>query len=152
MTGMEHAIEQVAKRLHSSYCECEGWYAECQGPQVGDRRVARRLAAEGLIAPAPLREEWSARYVNGGGSICRTRNEAEAALDRMTRDSHRFRLDEPPAPEIAGIYARYVSDWEPVDRAEGESWYDAEPDAMPDAGWEPIEPVDRVEGDGSAET
>lgn len=54
---MEHVIEQVAQRLHSSYCECEGWYPECQGPQVGDRRVARRLAAEGLLAPAPLREE-----------------------------------------------------------------------------------------------
>ena len=118
---------------------------------MGDRRVARRLAAEGLIAPTPLREEWAARYVNGGGAVCRTRDEAEAALDRMTRDSHRFRLDEPPAPEIAGIYARYVSDWEPVDRAEGESWYDAEPDAMPDAGWEPIEPVDRAEGDGRAD-
>ena len=57
MTGMEHAIEQVSQRLHSSYCECEGWHPECQGPQVGDRRVARRLAAEGLIAPAPLHVE-----------------------------------------------------------------------------------------------
>ena len=56
MTGMEHAIEQVAKRLHSSYCECEGWHEECQGPHDGDRRVARRLAAEGLLAPAPLIE------------------------------------------------------------------------------------------------
>ena len=112
MTGMEHAIEQVAQRLHSSYCECEGWHDECQGAQVGDRRVARRLAAEGLIAPTPLREEWAARYVNGGGAVCRTRDEAEAALDRMTRDSHRHRVDEPPAPEIAGIYARYVSEWE----------------------------------------
>ena len=42
----------------------------------------------------------------------------------------RHRVDEPPAPEIAGIYARYVSDWRPVDRAEGDgradrpSWVD----------------------------
>ena len=75
------------------------------------RQYARALAEAGLLAPAPLREEWAARYVNGGGAICRTRDEAEAELDRMTRDSHRHRVDEPPAPEIAGIYARYVTDW-----------------------------------------
>ena len=33
--------------------------------------TARALDEAGLLAPAPLREEWSARYVNGGGSICR---------------------------------------------------------------------------------
>ena len=37
-----------------------------------------------------------------------------------------------------------------VARAEGDSWYDAEPDAMPDAGWEPIEPVDRAERERDA--
>ena len=48
-------------------------------------------------------------------------------------------------------YARALAAEGLVDRAEGESWYDAEPDAMPDAGWEPIEPVDRAEGDGRAD-
>ena len=143
MTGMEHVVREVAFAL-GAYHQDEAAYLV---PQA--RVVVQHLAEKGLIAPAPLREEWSARYVNGGGAVCRTRHDADAELGRMVSDSNRHRIDEPPAPEIAGIYARYVSDWEPVHRAEGESWYDAEPDAMPDAGWEPIEPVDRAEGDGS---
>ena len=116
MTGMEHAIEQVAKRLHSSYCECEGWHAECQGPQVGDRRVARRLAAEGLIAPAPLREEWAVQWVRRGGEIrtypCDDEADARDCADDET------------------TVHRYVSDWLPVNRAEDDgradrpSWVD----------------------------
>ena len=133
MTGMEHATEQAPIVKVAESFEGEGPVHDAtilmmktwgeQEPSHGVSQhpasyvatfvdMARALADAGLLAPAPLREEWSARYVNGGGSICRTRNEAEAALDRMTRDSHRFRLDEPPAPEIAGIYARYVSEWE----------------------------------------
>lgn len=97
MTGMEHAIEQVAQRLHSSYCECEGWYAECQGAQVGDRRVARRLAADGLLAPSPLREEWGVRWDDHDvwGDMYRNRAEAEAAADGEGEPVH-----------------RWVSDWE----------------------------------------
>lgn len=115
MTGMEHAIEHAAKVMW------EAPTADFGGVSERDAHfLARALADAGLLAPAPLREEWAAHYVNGGGAVCRTRHEAEAALDRMTRDSHRHRVDEPPAPEIAGIYARYVSDWLPVDRAEGD--------------------------------
>lgn len=94
-------------------CPTCGDTALVYGPNSPDHAMhqAEKLAEAGLLAPAPLREEWAARYVNGGGAICRTRDEAESALDRMTRDSHRHRVDEPPAPEIAGIYARYVTDW-----------------------------------------
>ena len=103
---MEHAIEQATKVL------ADNWRNMHTNESLGQQRMlARALADAGLLAPAPLTEEWAARYVNGGGSICRTRDEAEAELDRMTRDSHRHRVDEPPAPEIAGIYARYVTDW-----------------------------------------
>ena len=84
--------------------------------------LARALDRAGLIAPAPLTEEWAARYVNGGGSVCRTRREAEAELGRMSRDSQRSRIDEPPAPPVAGIHVRYVTAWESadgIDRSEG---------------------------------
>lgn len=125
MTGMEHAIEQATERAelvlapHFRNVALGGVEDDTHlGALV--LRAVDALADAGLIAPAPLREEWAARYVNGGGAVCQTRYEAEAALDRMTRDSHRHRVDEPPAPEIAGIYARYVSDWLPVDRAEGD--------------------------------
>ena len=133
---MEHAIEQAAAAvvpameghgmeqcsesgpgIHRRWiqCSCDEAveYADVQAWETHRAQVAARdLAEAGLLAPAPLREEWSARYVNGGGAVCRTRDEAEAELDRMICDLHRPRIDEPPAPEIAGIYARYVSEWE----------------------------------------
>ena len=74
--------------------------------------LARALDQAGLLAPGPLAEEWAARYVNGGGSVCRTRREAEAELGRMIRDSQRPRIDDPPAPPVAGIHVRYVTAWE----------------------------------------
>ena len=92
---------------------------DCERFIVG---YARALADAGLLAPAPLRDEWAASYTNGGGTVCRTRDEAETELARMIRDSHRPRIDEPPPPQIAGIYARHVTAWEPVDgidRSEG---------------------------------
>ena len=133
VTGMEHAIEQVARVLiaHPSIPNHKDAIrdvcptcpdADVAGPNSPSHAAhqARALADAGLLAPTPLREEWAARYVNGGGAIRRTRDEAESELDRMTRDSHRHRVDEPPAPEIAGIYARYVTDWMPVDSDEGD--------------------------------
>ena len=120
MSDMEHTIEQVAKRLHSSYCECEGWYAECQGPQVGDRRVARRLAAEGLIAPAPLREEWHAAYYG-------TTRDGARHLRLIGTEGSREHAEETRAdcaqddPDVRFFLVRRpVHDWEPVDRAESD--------------------------------
>ena len=81
-------------------------------------KIARALAEAGLLAPAPLTEEWAARYVNGGGTVCQTRDEATAAMARMVHDSHRLRVDQPPAPEVAGIYVRHVTAWEPVESDE----------------------------------
>lgn len=98
MTGMEHAIERVAQRLHSSYCECEGWHTECQGPQEGDRRVARRLAAEGLLSPAPLTEEWGTRF------------ESSEYVHHGTGVEYPFFFKGDP-PKGANV-RRYVTDWE----------------------------------------
>lgn len=109
---MEHAIEQAARIIVREVGDRIERFPLVEPISMqAARQYARALAEAGLLAPAPLTEEWAARYVNGGGAICRTRDEAEAELDRMTRDSHRLRVDEPPAPEIAGIYARYVTDW-----------------------------------------
>lgn len=113
---MEHAIEKAAraeaeKRHGGEYVSGDDMLARRSFAE-GAKWAVEHLRAQGLIAPAPLTEEWAARYVNGGGAIRRTRDEAEAELDRMTRDSRRPRIDEPPAPEIAGIVRRYVTDWE----------------------------------------
>ena len=133
MTGMEHATEQAPIVKVAESFEGEGPVHDAtilmmktwgeQEPSHGVSQhpasyvatfvdMARALADAGLLAPAPLREEWSARYVNGGGAVCRTRHDADAELGRMVSASNRHRIDEPPAPEIAGIYARYVSEWE----------------------------------------
>lgn len=110
MTGMEYAAEQVARAIYDAMHRATDPYSVPL--ERAAEKAARALADAGLLAPAPLTEEWAARYVNGGGAICRTRDEAEAELDRMTRDSRRHRVDEPPAPKIAGIYVRCVTDWE----------------------------------------
>lgn len=119
MTGMENAIEKAAQVLNDEGAHCGDCGREPGEPLSGcpdcERFIvgyARALADAGLLAPAPLRDEWAASYTNGGGTVCRTRDEAETELARMIRDSHRPRIDEPPPPQIAGIYARHVTDWE----------------------------------------
>lgn len=46
MTGMEHAIEKVARIIHG-----------CTGDEDGAPVAARALAEAGLLAPAPLQED-----------------------------------------------------------------------------------------------
>jgi len=121
------ALAAHAYTLAGGICACGLDLEETHGNYQAARRAhaaevaARALAEAGLLAPAPLTEEWAARYVNGGGAVCRTRREAEAELGRMIH-SQRPRIDEPPAPPVAGIYVRHVTAWEPVDgidRSEG---------------------------------
>ena len=126
MTGMEHAIEKAARIIHG-----------CTGDEDGAPVAARALAEAGLLAPAPLTEEWGKRSLGW-----RRRTYTSPSFNE--HDARNVDWDETTV-------RRYATDWLPVDCAEGESWYDAEPDAMPDAGWEPIEPVDRTKGDGRAE-
>ncbi|WP_440221191.1 hypothetical protein [Dietzia sp. MNB45] len=57
MTGMEHAIEQVAKVVEGILGADPQIAHEMRGDEPD--RIARALAAEGLLAAAPLREEWA---------------------------------------------------------------------------------------------
>ena len=119
MTGMDEAADRAAQVIRAAIerqadVVADGMHLDVQGV-LTPHWIAEALATNGLLSPAPLTEEWSARYVNGGGAVSRTRNEAEAELDRMICDSHRPRIDEPPAPEIAGIYVRHVTDWFPAE-------------------------------------
>ena len=54
MTDMEHAIEQAARVLDKAMDSAEWRWAE--DPDDAPTLLARALAEEGLIAPAPLRE------------------------------------------------------------------------------------------------
>lgn len=62
-----------------------------------DVMIARALAEAGLIAPAPLREEWGVRWDDHDiwGDMYRNRAEAEAAANGEGEPVH-----------------RWVSDWE----------------------------------------
>lgn len=71
----------------------EAW-AEC---------AARALAEAGLLAPAPLREEWGIRWDDGVWEYYRNRAEAEVGAGDEGTPVH-----------------RYVSEWLPVDPAEGD--------------------------------
>lgn len=56
MTGMEHAIERAARIIRDGDPEGMG-YAQAHN-------IASALAEAGLLAPAPLREEWTVIYVD----------------------------------------------------------------------------------------
>ena len=113
MGNMEHAIEQVANALHGDQC--------AEDPDLGERcncgaddfyRQAEialdTLREAGLLAPAPLREEWGTRF---GGYVVEGRTDAE----------YPFFWKGVPPPGV-NVH-RYRTDWLPADgisRAEGD--------------------------------
>jgi hypothetical protein len=108
--GMEHAIEQVANALHGDQC--------AEDPDPGERCncgaddfyrqaeiVLDTLREAGLLAPAPLREEWGVQWDDHDiwGDMYNTRHEAETGAGDEGTPVH-----------------RYVSDWLPMDGAKGD--------------------------------
>lgn len=94
MTGMEHAIEQAARAIHAGHC-CPCDLRGCYEPDAEDYNAARALASAGLLAPAPLTEEWAAIDDNGDVRM------------RYGADSHS------PHREFgtSWTYSRWVTDW-----------------------------------------
>ena len=86
---MEHAIEQAARVIAEKACAPD---SDCQD-------AAHALASAGLLAPAPLREEWAA--IDDDGDV----------RMRYGADSHS------PHREFgtSWTYSRLVSDWKPYD-------------------------------------
>lgn len=116
MTGMEHAIEQAARVMARAYFgePVEHDDMECA------TEWARVLADAGLLAPAPLREEWSAAFTavspDGTRRIERigtpgSREHSQETCDDCNADD----------PEVLFFLVRsHYTDWLPVDRAEGD--------------------------------
>lgn len=94
MTGMEHAIERAARTVHAGHC-CPCDSRGCDDPDPADYNAARALAGAGLLAPAPLREEWAA--IDDDGTV----------LMHYGADSHS------PHREYgtSRTYSRWASDW-----------------------------------------
>ena len=97
---MEHAIEQAEALVYGVFDD-----APDEGLDSFDfaREIVRTLTEAGLLAPAPLREEWGIRWDDGVWEYYRNRAEAEFGAGDEGTPVH-----------------RYVSDWLPVDRAEGD--------------------------------
>ena len=104
MTGMDNTIEQAARVMADALAEGAdvdlfGGYTDTESLDdcVLDSRysliiVSRALAAAGLLAPAPLVEETETdQIVEWGGR-----------------------------PAVVERRRRWVTDWEPADRAEGD--------------------------------
>ena len=104
MTGMERAIEQAAEVLNFEGACCGDCgrepgdpLSECAVCELLLTGYARVLADAGLLAPAPLREEWAA--IGDDGHV----------LMRYGADSHS------PHREYGTslTYSRWASDWKP---------------------------------------
>jgi len=110
MTGMDQAIERAARAI---------WDAQAEG-LVKPRDLAEVLASAGLLAPAPLTEEWSAAFTGiapDGTEHIRLigtpggREHAQETCDDCNADD----------PDVLFFLVRRpVYDWLPVDRAEGD--------------------------------
>ena len=130
MTGMEHAIEHAARALYAHRQSVgdfpdgltdwgdlpESWRDEWR--EAGEH-VVRALAEAGVLAPAPLREEWHAAYYSVGPDGVRhlrligtegTREHADETRADCSRDDPDTRFF---------LVRRPVHDWLP-DRAEGD--------------------------------
>lgn len=104
MTGMEDAIEHAARIMQAERDDPRHRYDEAGEPRGATEQLARALASAGLLAPAPLREEWGSVSPASGGV------QRESSRDRaMDRTPHGGR-----------IARRLVSDWSLADRTEGD--------------------------------
>ena len=127
MTGMEHAIEHAAKTLwdYDNADQTPEWrdmaWNDMGGSEPCVERAeyelrARALADAGLLAPSPLTEEWGTRF--GSSEYVHFGTGVEYPFF--------FRGDPPKGVNVR----RCVTDWTPVDRAEGDgradrpSWVD----------------------------
>lgn len=122
---MEHAIEQVANALHGDQC--------AEDPEPGERCncgaddfyrqaeiVLDTLREAGLLAPAPLREEWHAAFTgiapDGTEHIRLIGTKGDREHAQETCDD--CNADDPGV--LFFLVRRPVYDWLPVDRAEGD--------------------------------
>lgn len=65
-----------------------------------------------------MSEEWLHKNANGGGSIHRTREQAEEAVADWAERCKTKHPTEPMPPASLGIFHRTVTEWVPVDSVE----------------------------------
>lgn len=114
MTGMEHTIEHAARVLNAEGACCGDCgrepgdpLSECPDCERFLTGYARALASSGLLAPAPLREEWAVVRPDWHGELRYDRYDQRIGAEREC-----WHEDQ--------VVRRLVTEWEPADRAEGD--------------------------------
>ena len=108
MTGMEHAIEKAARVIQQAR-DAGAVYDDAGEPLSAAETIARALHADGLLAPAPLREEW-------GSEMRNARPESSShVLYARDRDNAQWQIDHNPEWATGRIVRRFVTDWLPAD-------------------------------------
>ena len=116
---MSDAIDRAAEVIRAAIerqadIVADGLHLDVQGV-ITPHWIAEALATNGLLAPAPLREEWGTRF---GGYVVEGRTDAE----------YPFFWKGVPPPGV-NVH-RYRTDWLPADgisRAEGDGRDEREP-------------------------
>ena len=113
MTGMEHAIEQAIEVLDA----VDRNHDLDSGDLASSEEYARALHEAGLLAPAPLREEW-------GGEMRDVRLDRDPyVLHALGPDNAQWQIEHNPTVTTGRIMHRYTTGWFPADavvRAEGD--------------------------------
>lgn len=105
MAGMGHAIEQAAEVIAEAYRK---------GGDIWGDDLARALAEAGLLAPAPMGEEWTVmgEFESGDGWVI----DVEFATRLGAED---FLARNEWASDDGGYVARRLTtDWMPADEAD----------------------------------
>lgn len=104
MTGMEHAIEQAAKVADDILSADPQVAREMFGDEPD--KIARALAEAGLLAPAPLTEEWGAEMDHP------IQDRPPSTIKARDLENARWQVEHNPKVATGRIMRRYVTDWE----------------------------------------
>lgn len=125
MSGMEHAIEHAAELLNAEGACCGDCgrepgapLSECPACERFLTGYARALADSGLLAPAPLREEWHAAHYGVGPDGVRHLRLIGTEGTREHADESRADCSRYDPDTRFFLVRRPVHDWMPVDPAD----------------------------------
>ena len=111
MTGMEHTIEKAARVIQQAR-DAGAVYDDAGEPLSAAETIARALHADGLLAPAPLREEW-------GSEMHDVRPDRDPyVLYARDPDNAQWQIEHNPEWATGRIMHRYRTAWLPVDATE----------------------------------
>ena len=108
MTGMEYAIEQAARVIQQAR-DAGAVYDDAGEPLSASETIVRALHDAGLLAPAPLRQEW-------GSEVRDARPDRDPyVLYARDRDNAQWQIEHNPEWATGRIVRRYRTAWLPAE-------------------------------------